>query len=134
MAEGTFKLGVLKLGCIGAAPLLDLLLDERADREDLEVRAFTCGAKLDPESCTGPTNDLLAWQPQLVVLVSPNAALPGPAASRKAIAAAGLLSPIVCAVLMPLSSISVVLFACGATRWAARRAGLTDATPVPAAP
>jgi methylenetetrahydromethanopterin dehydrogenase len=90
MAEGTFKLGVLKLGCIGAAPLLDLLLDERADREDLEVRAFTCGAKLDPESCTGPTNDLLAWQPQLVVLVSPNAALPGPAASRKAIAAAGL--------------------------------------------
>ncbi|MEI6724149.1 MAG: hypothetical protein WCO67_25585, partial [Betaproteobacteria bacterium] len=50
------------------------------------------------------------------------------------IAAAGLLSPIVCAVLMPLSSISVVLFACGATRWAARRAGLTDATPVPAAP
>ncbi len=90
MAEGTFKLGVLKLGCIGAAPLLDLLLDERADREDLEVRAFTCGAKLDPESCTGPTNDLLAWQPQLVVLVSPNAALPGPAASRKAMAAAGL--------------------------------------------
>lgn len=50
------------------------------------------------------------------------------------IAAAGLLSPIVCAVLMPLSSISVVLFACGATRWAARRAGLTDATPTPGAP
>lgn len=40
------------------------------------------------------------------------------------IAAAGLLSPAVCAVLMPVSSISVVLFACGATRWAARRAGL----------
>ena len=36
------------------------------------------------------------------------------------IAAAGLLSPIICAVLMPLSSISVVLFACGATRWAGR--------------
>jgi P-type Cu+ transporter len=37
------------------------------------------------------------------------------------IAAAGLLSPLVCAVLMPLSSASVVLFACGATTWAARR-------------
>jgi Cu+-exporting ATPase len=36
------------------------------------------------------------------------------------IAAAGLLSPIVCAVLMPLSSASVVLFACGVTSWAAR--------------
>jgi Cu+-exporting ATPase len=40
------------------------------------------------------------------------------------IAAAGLLSPLVCAVLMPLSSISVVLFACGTIRWAAARRGL----------
>jgi Cu+-exporting ATPase len=37
------------------------------------------------------------------------------------IAASGLLAPIVCAVLMPLSSISVVAFACSATAWAARR-------------
>jgi Cu+-exporting ATPase len=37
------------------------------------------------------------------------------------IAAAGLLSPLVCAVLMPLSSATVVLFAVGATRWAAQR-------------
>jgi Cu+-exporting ATPase len=36
------------------------------------------------------------------------------------IAAAGVLSPLVCAILMPLSSLSVVLFACGATHWAAR--------------
>jgi Cu+-exporting ATPase len=36
------------------------------------------------------------------------------------IAAAGVLSPLVCAVLMPVSSISVVLFACGMTTWAAR--------------
>ena len=38
-----------------------------------------------------------------------------------AIAASGRLSPVVCAVLMPLSSITVVAFACGATTWAARR-------------
>jgi Cu+-exporting ATPase len=37
------------------------------------------------------------------------------------IAAAGILSPLVCAVLMPVSSISVVLFACGLTHWTARR-------------
>jgi len=37
------------------------------------------------------------------------------------IAASGLLAPIVCAILMPLSSISVVVFACGATAWAAQR-------------
>lgn len=38
-----------------------------------------------------------------------------------AIAASGKLSPVVCAVLMPLSSITVVAFACGATTWALRR-------------
>jgi Cu+-exporting ATPase len=42
------------------------------------------------------------------------------------IAAAGVLSPVISAILMPLSSISVVLFACGATRLAAKRAGLTE--------
>jgi Cu+-exporting ATPase len=40
------------------------------------------------------------------------------------IAAAGILSPIVCAILMPLSSVTVVLFACGMTHWAARKEGL----------
>ena len=48
-----------------------------------------------------------------------------------AIAAQGLLAPIVCAVLMPLSSISVVFFACGATAWQARRAGISGgSTPI----
>ena len=33
------------------------------------------------------------------------------------IAAAGLLSPVVCAILMPISSATVVAFACGMTAW-----------------
>ncbi len=37
------------------------------------------------------------------------------------IAAAGLLSPVVCAILMPVSSITVVAFACGMTAWAGRK-------------
>ena len=37
------------------------------------------------------------------------------------IAAAGLLSPIVCAILMPLSSATVVAFSCGATAWLGRK-------------
>ncbi|HLH54857.1 MAG TPA: heavy metal translocating P-type ATPase metal-binding domain-containing protein [Verrucomicrobiae bacterium] len=45
------------------------------------------------------------------------------------IAAAGILSPLICAVLMPLSSLTVLLFGCGMTTWAAKRAGLTPATP-----
>ena len=37
------------------------------------------------------------------------------------IAARGLLSPVICAILMPLSSITVVAFACGVTGWLGRR-------------
>lgn len=37
------------------------------------------------------------------------------------VAAAGLLSPMVCAILMPLSSVTVVLFASGATAWVGAR-------------
>lgn len=53
------------------------------------------------------------------------------------IAAMGILSPLICAILMPLSSLTVVLFAVGATRVAARRSGLpssaVDPGPSPAA-
>lgn len=41
-----------------------------------------------------------------------------------AVAASGRLSPVVCAILMPLSSVTVVAFACGAATWTARRGGL----------
>ena len=37
------------------------------------------------------------------------------------IAAAGMLAPIVCAILMPISSATVVLFACGTTAWLGRK-------------
>lgn len=85
-----FKLAVLKLGCIGAAPLLELLLDERADREDLETRAYTSGAKLEPAACAGATRDCIAFAPDLALLVSPNAALPGPTEARQALLDAGI--------------------------------------------
>jgi len=90
MAKNEFRLGVLKLGCIGAAPLLDLLLDERADRDDLQVSSVTSGAKLDPDACATATAAVIASAPDLILLVSPNAALPGPKQSRAAVAEAGI--------------------------------------------
>ncbi|MEK7685935.1 MAG: HAD-IC family P-type ATPase [Verrucomicrobiota bacterium] len=45
------------------------------------------------------------------------------------IAALGMLSPMICAVLMPLSSVSVVAFACGATNWSGRRRFQTNRKP-----
>jgi Cu+-exporting ATPase len=47
------------------------------------------------------------------------------------IAAAGLLSPVVCAVLMPLSSITVVGFASGLTTWFGRPARFGERAPLP---
>ncbi|MFN3408531.1 MAG: heavy metal translocating P-type ATPase [Limisphaerales bacterium] len=47
------------------------------------------------------------------------------------IAATGRLSPLVCAVLMPISSISVVGFAVGAAHWLARRTQLSTLNPTP---
>jgi len=43
------------------------------------------------------------------------------------IAASGQLSPVVCAILMPLSSVTVVAFAVGSVEWRGRRAGLGPA-------
>ena len=89
MSESVFKLAVAKFGCIGAAPLLDLILDERADREDLEVRGFTSGAKLDPDSCKVIVEQISSYAPDLTVIVTPNAALPGASAARASLSEAG---------------------------------------------
>jgi Cu+-exporting ATPase len=44
-----------------------------------------------------------------------------------AIAASGKLSPVVCAILMPLSSVTVVAFACGAAAWFGRKLSVQSA-------
>ncbi len=83
MSETIFKLGIVKLGCIGTTPMLDFIMDERAARKDIAVRVYSSGAKLDPESSLGPVNDVILFKPDLVLLISPNAALPGPTLCRE---------------------------------------------------
>ena len=90
MSETTINVGVIKLGAIASAPLLDLMFDERAERKDINVRAFTSGAKMDEESSVGPAEAVIAWAPHLVLVVSPNAALPGPTKVREMLAEAKL--------------------------------------------
>ncbi|TFG14325.1 F420-dependent methylenetetrahydromethanopterin dehydrogenase [Candidatus Thorarchaeota archaeon] len=75
-------IGILKLGAIGAAPLIDLLFDERAERKDIAIRTVTTGASLDEEACQEAATRLAEMTPDLVILVSPNAALPGPKGAR----------------------------------------------------
>ena len=82
------KIGFVKLGNIGTSRIVDLLLDERADREDIDVRVLGTGAKLTPESAPD-TARLMEWNPDLVVVSSPNAALPGPKQAREMVKAKG---------------------------------------------
>jgi len=77
------KVGVFKCGNIGAAPILELLLDELAEREDIRVRTVTTGSKMNVEDIEDALPKLLEFNPDLIVSISPNAAIPGPAKARE---------------------------------------------------
>ena len=85
-----FKIGFLKLGCIGSALLLEFMLDERAERQDLDVRVVGAGAKLGIEQAEEVAQRILEFKPQLAVVTSPNATLPGPKKAREVVKAAGI--------------------------------------------
>jgi len=77
------KVGVFKCGNIGTAPVLELLLDELAEREDIRVRTVTTGSKMNVEDVEEALPKLLEFNPDLIVSISPNAAIPGPAKARE---------------------------------------------------
>lgn len=84
------KIGVVKAGCIGTMPLLEFLLDERADRKDIEVRVISAGAKMGPEHCDEVATKMVDFKPAFAIFISPNATLPGPSKGRKTLADAGI--------------------------------------------
>lgn len=77
------RIGFGKLGNIGSAPLLEFLLDERAERKDIDVRVVASGAKMAVEHATEVAQKLIELKPDLAVVTSPNAALPGPTKLRE---------------------------------------------------
>nr|MDO8133749.1 F420-dependent methylenetetrahydromethanopterin dehydrogenase [Candidatus Njordarchaeum guaymaensis] len=80
--EQVVKIGFLKLGNIGISPLVDLILDERADRGDIDIRVVGSGPKLTPEQSQEAAARMIELGPKLVIVSSPNATLPGPARAR----------------------------------------------------
>ncbi|WP_455369107.1 F420-dependent methylenetetrahydromethanopterin dehydrogenase [[Eubacterium] cellulosolvens] len=72
------KIGFAKVGNIACSPLLEFMFDERAERKDVEVRSFGSGSKMDPNSCVSIAKEVEKYKPDLIVLSTPNAALPGP--------------------------------------------------------
>ncbi|MGQ9513606.1 MAG: F420-dependent methylenetetrahydromethanopterin dehydrogenase [Thermoproteota archaeon] len=84
------RVGFLKLGNIGTAPIVEFLLDERAEREDISTRTVGAGSKIGPEEAEDVGAKLLDFKPQIAIVLSPNASLPGPTKARQMLADAGV--------------------------------------------
>jgi methylenetetrahydromethanopterin dehydrogenase len=84
------KVGIAKLGNIASGVMAELLLDERADREDMQTFMATSGTKLQPEDIDRVVTNMKAWGPDFCVVVSPNGVLPGPTGAREELAKAGI--------------------------------------------
>jgi methylenetetrahydromethanopterin dehydrogenase len=84
------KVGVAKLGNIASGVMAELLLDERADREDMQTFMATSGTKLEPADVDRVVSNMKAWGPDFCIVVSPNGVLPGPTSAREQLAAAGI--------------------------------------------
>ena len=89
------RIGFLKVGNIATAPMVEMLLDERAEREDMEVRCLTSGANMGSKQSEEVARDMLALKPDLVFVVSPNAATKGPTKARGVFSEAGIPTIIV---------------------------------------
>jgi methylenetetrahydromethanopterin dehydrogenase len=88
MAEKV-RVGIVKLGNIGTSAMLDLMLDERAERKDIDVRVASSGPKMTEGGSIEVSEKILEFKPDLTVVVSPNPALPGPSKARELISKAG---------------------------------------------
>jgi methylenetetrahydromethanopterin dehydrogenase len=84
------KIGIFKCGNIGTAPLLELLLDELADRKDIKVRTVTTGSKMGAEDVEEALPKIFELNPDLLIVISPNTALPGPGKVREKISNSGI--------------------------------------------
>ncbi|MGC9517978.1 MAG: F420-dependent methylenetetrahydromethanopterin dehydrogenase [Methanomicrobiales archaeon] len=82
------KIGVIKCGNIGTSPVIDLLLDERADRPNIDTCVIGSGAKMNPEEIEKAVPLMLEMERDFVVFISPNPGAPGPAKARELLSAA----------------------------------------------
>jgi len=83
------KVTFLKIGYIGATPLIDALIDERASRKDLSVRVISSGCKMSDDEAVDAARIAASVPTDLYVVVSPNAGLPGPTKAREVLKETG---------------------------------------------
>ncbi len=76
------NIGFIKMGNLGMSQVINLIQDEIAAREGITVRVFGTGAKMGPAEAAA-TESFKQWKADFVVIISPNAAAPGPTAARE---------------------------------------------------
>jgi len=77
------KVGIVKCGNIGTAPLLELLVDELADREDISIRSVTTGSKMVAEDIEEALPKIFDFNPHFLIFISPNPSVQGPTRARE---------------------------------------------------
>ncbi|MDH7563568.1 MAG: F420-dependent methylenetetrahydromethanopterin dehydrogenase [Candidatus Bathyarchaeota archaeon] len=87
--QGTTKIGIFKCGNIASSPLFELLLDELADRQDIKTRTVATGSKMSAEDVEEALPKIFEFDPDLLILISPNPSIPGPAKVREKLASCG---------------------------------------------
>lgn len=93
--QQTKKIGVFKCGNIATSPLLELLLDELADRQDIKVRTVTTGSKMSVEDVEEALPKIFEFNPDLIVFASPNVSISGPAKVREKLSQNGIPSIVI---------------------------------------
>jgi methylenetetrahydromethanopterin dehydrogenase len=88
-------IGIFKCGNIGSSPVFELLLDELAEREDIKVRTVTTGSKMGVDDVEEALPKFLTFNPNLIIFISPNPAIPGPAKVREIILKTGIPSVVI---------------------------------------
>lgn len=73
----------VKIGFIGTTIIIEALLDERSSRTDLKMRVVSCGVSMDEAEAEEVSKIAAGIESDLYVVITPNAALPGPKKARE---------------------------------------------------
>jgi methylenetetrahydromethanopterin dehydrogenase len=83
------KVTFVKIGYIATSTIIDALLDERAGRKDLQMRVISSSVSMEEDAAIEVAKIAVGIPSDLYVIVSPNAAMPGPTKARAELKIAG---------------------------------------------
>jgi methylenetetrahydromethanopterin dehydrogenase len=83
------KVTFVKIGYIATTTIIDALLDERSGRKDLQMRVVSSSVSMEEDASVDVAKIAAGIPSDLYVVVSPNAAMPGPTKARETLRATG---------------------------------------------